>query len=82
MCEHVKKNVKNEQRAKLAKRAELPRIKLEYAPNWHRVEVGRAKLVRVQLARVKKDAPNWNDSSQRTVWPVESRLVVKQNAIE
>ena len=62
-----KENVKNEQRAKLVKRAELPRVKLEYAPNcrapnWHRVEVGRAKLVRVKLARVKKDAPNWNDS--------------------
>ena len=59
-----KENVKNEQRAKLAKRAELPRVKLEYAPNcrariWHRVEVGRAQLDRVKLARVKKDAPNW-----------------------
>ena len=55
-----KENVKNEQRAKLAKRAELPRVKLEYAPNcrvpiWHRVEVGRAELDCVKLARVKKD---------------------------
>ena len=59
-----KENVKNEQRAKLAKRAELPRVKLEYASNcrapiWHRVEVGRAQLDRVKQARVKKDAPNW-----------------------
>ena len=51
--------MKNEQRAKLAKRAELPRVKLEYArncraPQWHRVEAGRAKLVRAKLARVKK----------------------------
>ena len=51
--------MKNEQRAKLAKRAELPRVKLEYAPKcrapiWHRVEVGRAQLDRVKLARVKK----------------------------
>ena len=63
MCEQ-KENVKNEQRGKLAKRAELPRVKLEYAPNcrapiWHRVEVGRAELDCVKLARVKKDAPNW-----------------------
>ena len=56
--------MKNEQRAKLAKRAELPRVKLEYAPNcrapiWHRVEVGRAEVDCVKLARVKKDVPNW-----------------------
>ena len=62
-----KGNVKNEQLAKLAKRAELPRVKREYASNcrapiWHRVEVGRAQLDRVKQARVKKDAPKWTDS--------------------
>ena len=46
-----KENVKNQQRAKLAKRAELPSIKLEYAPNcrtpnWQ-----------------KWDAPNWSASN-------------------
>ena len=60
--------MKNEQRAKLAKRAELPRVKLEYASNcrapiWHRVEMGRAQLDRVTQARVKKDAPKWTDSA-------------------
>ena len=64
--------MKNEQRAKLAKRTELPRVKLKYAPNcrapnWHCVEVGRAKLVRVKLARIKKDAPNRNDSGSSVV---------------
>ena len=59
--------MKNEQLAKLAKRAELPRVKREYASNcrapiWHRVEVGRAQLDRVKQARVKKDAPKWTDS--------------------
>ena len=52
--------MKNEQRA------ELPRVKLEYASNcrapiWHRVEVRRAQLDRVKQARVKKDAPKWTD---------------------
>ena len=32
------------------------------APNWHRVEMGRAQLDRVKQARVKKDVPNWTDS--------------------
>ena len=63
--------MKNEQHAKLAKRAELPRVKLEYAPNcrapiWHRVEVGRAHLDRVKHARVKKDVPKWTDSPGTT----------------
>ena len=35
------------------------------APNWDRVAVGRAQLLRVKLARVKKDAPNWNDTLGR-----------------
>ena len=63
--------MKNEQLAKLAKRAELPRVKREYASNcrapiWHRVEVGRAQLDRVKQARVKKDAPKWTDSDCTT----------------
>ena len=64
----------NNAHAKLAKRAELPRVKLEYASNcrapiWHRVEVGRAQLDRVRQARVKKDAPKWTDSDKCGVPP-------------
>ena len=66
-----KENVKNEQRA------ELPRVKLEYASNcrapiWHRVEVGRAQLDRVKQARVKKDAPKWTDSVLPFLLPTHS----------
>ena len=35
------------------------------APNWHRVEVGRAQLDRVKQACVKKDVPKWTGIQYR-----------------
>ena len=47
------------------------------APNWDRVAVGRAQVVRVKLARVKKDAPNWNDTLYRTIRILTGRTASK-----